>query len=380
MKAVLALEDGTIFPCKSFTGPGEAGGELVFNTSMTGYQEVLTDPSYNGQMVVMTYPLIGVYGVNPEDVESDKIQVSSFIVREYQDYPSNYRSTQSLADYLKSQNIVGIHDLDTRGLTLHLRENGSMRAFISTQETDPLKVVEKAKSIPSMAGSDLVQNVTTPKPYFWKNNKKEFLESFEGGKDIWTSQDKLKVCAFDFGVKFNILRLLEAQGFEVLVVPASTSAQDIKKLDPDGIFLSNGPGDPEPVEYAVKTIKDLIGYKPIFGICLGNQLLGLAMGGRTYKLKFGHRGANQAVKREDGRVEVTSQNHGFAVDLESLDKDKLEITHININDNTLEGFRHKELPLFCVQHHPEASPGPHDASGLFKDFRNMIEDFKKSAK
>ncbi|MDY0360729.1 MAG: glutamine-hydrolyzing carbamoyl-phosphate synthase small subunit [Desulforegulaceae bacterium] len=378
MKAVLALEDGTIFPCKSFTGSGESGGELVFNTSMTGYQEVLTDPSYNGQMVVMTYPLIGNYGVNEEDVESDKIQVSSFIVREYQDYPSNYRSKKSLADYLQSQNIMGIHDLDTRGLTLHLRENGSMRAFISTSEIEsPEKAVEKAKNLPSMAGSDLVKNVTTKKPYFWENNKKKFIDSLDEGEKLWKSKDKYRICAFDFGVKFNILRLLEAQGFEVLAVPAFTGFDEIKKLNPDGIFLSNGPGDPEPVTYAVETIKNLIGFKPIFGICLGNQLLGLAMGGKTYKLKFGHRGANQAVKREDGRVEVTSQNHGFAVDLESLDKDKLEITHINVNDNTLEGFRHKEIPLFCVQHHPEASPGPHDASGLFSDFKKMIDDFKK---
>lgn len=376
MKAVLALEDGTIFPCKSFTGPGEVGGELVFNTGMTGYQEILTDPSYNGQMVVMTYPLIGNYGVNEEDVESDKIQVSSLIVKEYQDYPSNHRSKQSLAKYLQSQNIVGIHDLDTRGLTLHLRENGSMRAFISTKE-DGDEAVNKAKALPSMAGSDLVKNVTTNRPFFWRDNKKEYLDSLEKGESIWIEKGKFRVAAFDFGVKFNILRLLENEGFEVLVVPASTKSEEIKNLNPDGIFLSNGPGDPEPVTYAVDTIRELIGFKPIFGICLGNQLLGIAMGGKTFKLKFGHRGSNQAVKREDGRVEVTSQNHGFAVDLESLDKSKLEITHVNINDNTLEGFRHKELPLFCVQHHPEASPGPHDAAGLFAEFNKMMKDFKK---
>ncbi|MGM0418420.1 MAG: glutamine-hydrolyzing carbamoyl-phosphate synthase small subunit [Thermodesulfobacteriota bacterium] len=379
MKAVLALEDGTIFPCRSFTGPGESGGELVFNTSMTGYQEVLTDPSYNGQMVVMTYPLIGTYGVNKEDAESDKIQVSSFIVREYQNYPSNFRSEQSLAKYLKSENIMGIDDLDTRGLTLHLRENGSMRACISTNEEDfNSGAVEKARAIPSMTGSDLVKNVTTDKPYFWNSDKKELLENLSQGEKIWKTKGKYRICVFDFGVKFNILRLLEAQDFEVLVVPAVTGSDEVKSLNPDGIFLSNGPGDPEPVTYAVETIRQLLGYKPIFGICLGNQLLGLAMGGKTYKLKFGHRGANQAVRRQDGRVEVTSQNHGFAVDLESLDKDMLEITHVNINDNTLEGFRHKELPVFCVQHHPEASPGPHDASAFFADFKEMIEEFKNS--
>lgn len=380
MKAVLALEDGTIFPCKSFTGTGEAGGELVFNTGMTGYQEVLTDPSYNGQMVVMTYPLIGNYGVNFEDVESDSIQVSSFIVREYQDFPSNYRSKKTLSEYLKSENIMGIHDLDTRGLTLHLRENGSMRAWISTECLNPGECVEKARALPSMAGSDLVKKVTTKRPYFWRNNSKDFIESGKLDNNIWKDKGSYKVVAYDFGVKFNILRLLEAEGFEVLVVPASTDSKTIKSIEPDGIFLSNGPGDPEPVTYAVEAIRDLIGFRPIFGICLGNQLLGLAMGGRTFKLKFGHRGANQAVKREDGRVEVTSQNHGFAVDLESLDKENIEITHVNVNDGTLEGFRHKKLPLFCVQHHPEASPGPHDAAGLFGDFKKMIKEFGQAKK
>ena len=380
MKAVLALEDGTIFPCKSFTGTGEAGGELVFNTGMTGYQEVLTDPSYNGQMVVMTYPLIGNYGVNFEDVESDSIQVSSFIVREYQDFPSNYRSKKTLSEYLKSENTMGIHDLDTRGLTLHLRENGSMRAWISTECLNPEECVEKARALPSMAGSDLVKKVTTKRPYFWRNNSKDFIESGKLDNNIWKDKGSYKVVAYDFGVKFNILRLLEAEGFEVLVVPASTDSKTIKSIEPDGIFLSNGPGDPEPVTYAVEAIRDLIGFRPIFGICLGNQLLGLAMGGRTFKLKFGHRGANQAVKREDGRVEVTSQNHGFAVDLESLDKENIEITHVNVNDGTLEGFRHKKLPLFCVQHHPEASPGPHDAAGLFGDFKKMIKEFGQAKK
>ncbi|PID78137.1 MAG: carbamoyl phosphate synthase small subunit [Deltaproteobacteria bacterium] len=375
MEAVLALEDGTIFRCRSFTGAGEAFGEIVFNTSMTGYQEILTDPSYNGQMVVMTYPLIGNYGVNSLDIESDKIQVSSFILKEYQDFPSNFRSEKSLKNYLLSEKIMGIHDLDTRGLTLHLRQKGSMRAFITTNVSDPLNAVEKARAVSPMSGSDLVKNVTTKKPYFWADNSKKYIDSLE--KKVWQHEKKPKVCVFDFGVKFNILRLLEAEGFEVLVVPASTNSEIIKKLEPDGIFLSNGPGDPEPVAYAINTIKELIGFKPIFGICLGNQLLGLALGGSTYKLKFGHRGANQAVRCEAGRVEVTSQNHGFAVDIKSLENKDIEITHVNVNDGTLEGFRHKKYPVFCVQHHPEASPGPHDSSGLFNDFMEMVRAFKK---
>jgi carbamoyl-phosphate synthase small subunit len=377
MEALLALEDGRIFPCRSFTGPGETTGEVVFNTSMTGYQEVLTDPSYRGQMVVMTYPLVGNYGINPEDVESRRIWVSAFIIKEYQAFYSNYRATGNLAEYLKSWNIMGVEDLDTRALTLHIRNAGAMRAVISTEDSDPSSLVKKAKASPSMAGLDLVKEVTTTKPYFWENGGmlecKTSLEDLNVG--AWEYRgSKKSVVAFDYGIKYNILRHLESQGFEVLVVPAATSEKIIKALAPDGIFLSNGPGDPEPVHYAVNTIKSLLGYRPIFGICLGHQLLGLALGGTTFKLKFGHHGANQPVKQlSTGKVEITSQNHGFSVDLDSLVGKDIEITHINLNDNTLEGFRHKRLPAYSVQYHPEASPGPHDAGYLFQGFKDMME-------
>jgi len=376
MKATLALEDGRTFPCQSFTGPGETGGEIVFNTSMTGYQEVLTDPSYSGQMVTMTYPLIGNYGVNPEDIESDKIQVSAFLMREYQGFYSNHRAVSSLADYLQGQGILGLEELDTRALTRHIRNAGAMRAFISTQDLDPVSCVERAREIPSMVGQDLVKNVTTHVPYKWRNGKPVFFDSndisFE--RNIWKYKGKkYSVVAFDYGIKYNILRCLESKGFEIVVVPATTDAETIKAMEPDGIFLSNGPGDPEPVTYAIDTIQKLIGYAPIFGICLGHQLLGLALGGKTFKLKFGHRGANQPVKNLlTGRIEITSQNHGFAVDTDSLTGENIEITHINLNDNTLEGFRHKDYQVFTAQYHPEASPGPHDAAYLFDEFKAMI--------
>jgi carbamoyl-phosphate synthase small subunit len=377
MKAILALEDGRTFPCQSFTGPGETGGEIVFNTSMTGYQEVLTDPSYSGQMVTMTYPLIGNYGVNPEDIESDKIQVSAFLMREYQGFYSNYRAVSSLADYLQDQGILGLEELDTRALTRHIRNAGAMRAFISTQDLDPLSCVERAREIPSMVGQDLVKNVTTHVPYNWRNGKPVFFDPNDISLDrnIWKYKGKkYSVVAFDFGIKYNILRCLESQGFEIVVVPATTDAETIKTMEPDAIFLSNGPGDPEPVTYAIDTIQKLIGYAPIFGICLGHQLLGLALGGKTFKLKFGHRGANQPVKNLlTGRIEITSQNHGFAVDTDSLTGENIEITHINLNDNTLEGFRHKEYQMFTAQYHPEASPGPHDAAYLFDEFKAMIK-------
>jgi len=381
MKAILALEDGRIFPCQSFTGPGETGGEIVFNTSMTGYQEVLTDPSYSGQMVAMTYPLIGNYGVNPEDIESDKIQVSAFLMREYQGHPSNFRSVSSLADYLQAQGILGIEELDTRALTRHIRNAGAMRAFISTQNPDPSSCVEQARKIPSMVGQDLVKNVTTHVPYYWRNGKPVFFDSKDLSldKSVWTSKrEKYSVVAFDYGIKYNILRCLESQGFEIVVVPATTNADTIKAMEPDGIFLSNGPGDPEPLTYAIESIKALLDYAPLFGICLGHQLLGLALGGKTFKLKFGHRGANQPVKNLlTGKIEITSQNHGFAVDTDSLIGEHIEITHINLNDNTLEGFRHKEYPIFTAQYHPEASPGPHDAKYLFDEFKAMIKIKKK---
>jgi carbamoyl-phosphate synthase small subunit len=378
MKALLALEDGRTFSCRSFTGRGEASGEVVFNTGMTGYQEVLTDPSYSGQMVTMTYPLIGNYGVNPEDVESERIQVAAFLVKEYQAFPSNFRSTSTLADYLKHQKILGVEHLDTRALTRHIRKAGAMRAFISTQDLDPASLVKRAGEIPSMAGQNLVRVVTTSRPYRWKNGKPEYLDSdlSKLDKSVWQNRDERRsVVAFDFGVKYNILRLLSQAGFEVIVVPGHTNADTIRAMAPHGIFLSNGPGDPEPVTDAIDTIRSLLDYRPMFGICLGHQLIGLALGAKTFKLKFGHRGVNQPVEHlPSGRVEITSQNHGFAVDHETLNEKEVEITHINLNDNTLEGFKHRKLPIFSVQYHPEASPGPHDARYLFDEFTNLMQN------
>jgi len=377
MKALLALEDGRTFSCRSFTGPGETSGEVVFNTSMTGYQEVLTDPSYRGQMVAMTYPLIGSYGVNPEDIESDRIQVSAFLVKEYQRFPSNFRSTATLGDYLNNQGIMGIEGIDTRALTLHIRNAGAMRAFASTADLDPSSCVKRARGIPGMDGQELVTGVTTKAPFHWTDGKPVFIDDNRSAlnRDIWKCRgEKFAVVAFDFGIKKNILRCLEHAGFEVIVVPAATGADTVRGMAPDGIFLSNGPGDPEPVTYAIETIQSLLGYRPIFGICLGHQLLGLALGGTTFKLKFGHRGANQPVKNLiTGRIEITSQNHGFAVNVDSMDEKNVEITHINLNDNTLEGFRHLRYPIIAVQYHPEASPGPHDAKYLFDEFKFMME-------
>lgn len=379
MKALLALEDGRTFSCRSFTGPGEAQGEVVFNTSMTGYQEILTDPSYYGQMVTMTYPLIGNYGVCPEDVESDRIHVAAFIVKEYQEFPSNFRSKGTLADYLIKSHVLGIEDLDTRALTRHIRKSGAMRAMISTTDLDPESLVARARQIPSMEGSDLVEYVTTKKPYFWKYNQPDYVDA-KSLEDpfIWRHKGKKhSVVALDFGIKYNIIRCLENAGCEVLVVPAKTDVRTIKRLNPDGIFLSNGPGDPEPLTYIVETIRELLDNFPIFGICLGMQLLGLAMGGKTMKIKFGHRGGNQPVKNMDtGKVEITSQNHGFAVDLNTLDKNKCRLTHINLNEESLEGLKNDTIRAFAVQYHPEASPGPHDAAYLFNQFAKVMENAK----
>jgi len=378
MEAILALEDGRTFACRSFTGPGEAQGEAVFNTSMTGYQEVLTDPSYRGQLVTMTYPLVGNYGVNPEDVESARIQVAAFIVKEYQPHPSNFRSTGTLADYLRSQGVMGVEGLDTRALTRHIRTAGALRAFLSTALRDPEAAVARARGVPSMVGLDLASGVSAGAAYRWVDGRPEALTA-DGAPlplsaDLWRHRgERFAVVAFDFGIKYNILRCLEEAHCEVLVVPASTRADTVRRLAPDGIFLSNGPGDPEPVTYAIDTIRELLGYRPMFGICLGHQLMGLALGGRTYKLKFGHRGANQPVKHlPTGRIEITSQNHGFAVDPESLAGKEVEITHINLNDNTLEGFRSLRYPAYAVQYHPEASPGPHDARYLFAEFQRLM--------
>ena len=377
MKALFALEDGRTFTCRSFTGPGEAEGEVVFNTSMTGYQEVLTDPSYRGQIVTMTYPLVGNYGINAEDIESAKIQVAGFIVREYEAFPSNFRATETLADYLRTQGVMGVDELDTRALTRHIRNAGAMRAVISTEDLDPDSLVARAQRAPSMVGLDLASGVSTAAPYRWEGGQPVPLTSGLE-QDAWQHRgDRYAVLAFDYGIKYNILRSLERARCETVVVPAATDAETVKALAPDGIFLSNGPGDPEPVVYAIDTIRSLLGFRPVFGICLGHQLLGLAVGGKTYKLKFGHRGANQPVKNlRTGRVEITSQNHGFAVDTGTLHPDEIEITHINLNDNTLEGFRHRKLPARAVQYHPEASPGPHDAQYLFADFVKMMAEFR----
>lgn len=379
MKAILALEDGRTFACRSFTGPGEVGGEVVFNTAMSGYQEVLTDPSYSGQLVTMTYPLIGNYGVNFEDVESARVRVAAFIVREYQPYFSNFRATSSLADYLMENQIIGVDSLDTRALTRHIRNAGAMRAIISTQTLDPEILVQKAKALPSMAGLDLAKTVTQEQPYRWVDNRPEMIDTHQTVLDdrIWRHRDtRQSVVAIDYGIKYNILRCLTHCNLEVVVVPAFTDAQTIQKMAPNGIFLSNGPGDPQPVDYGIRTVKALLGYRPMFGICLGHQILGLALGGKTYKLKFGHRGINHPVKHlQTGKVEITSQNHGFCVDADSLDPKQVEVTHINLNDNTLEGFRHKQMPVLAIQYHPEASPGPHDAHYLFDEFKAMMDQF-----
>jgi len=372
-KALLALEDGTVYRGRSFTGDCEAVGEVVFNTSMSGYQEILTDPSYCGQMVAMTYPLIGSYGINDEDVESERVQVRAFLVKEYQDGPSNWRSRKPLVQYLREANVPGIEGVDTRALTRHIREKGAMRAALSTLDLNPGSLVARAKKCPPMEGSDLVREVTCKEPEMWREGKRRPIKggllNFE-----WPDEaGKFRVVAMDYGIKYNILRCLDKKGCNILLLPAETDSRTIEKLDPHGLFLSNGPGDPAAVEYAVKTIRDQFGRRPVFGICLGHQLVGLALGGRTFKLKFGHRGANQPVKDlKTGKVEITSQNHGFCVDMDSLKDPDIVLSHVNLNDGTLEGIVHKKIPLFSVQYHPEASPGPHDATYLFDRFVEMM--------
>lgn len=375
-KAILALEDGTIYEGTSFGFPGEKTGELVFNTSMTGYQEILTDPSYRGQIVIMTYPLIGNYGINAADRESQNPRVEGFVIKENSARFSNWRADRSLSDYLIEHRIMGVEGMDTRALTKHIREKGAMKAILSTEDLDRDRLVEKARSSPGLIGRDLVKEVTCEKPYPWtEGNDSQFLTQHIS-RTIFPSQPRVVV--LDFGVKYNILRSLRDWGCEVTVLPASSSAESVLSFNPDGILLSNGPGDPEGVPYAIETVRQLIGKKPIFGICLGHQLLGLALGGKTFKLKFGHRGANQPVRdMKTGKVFITSQNHGFAVDPNTLDPDKVELTQINLNDRTLEGMRHRKLPIFSVQYHPEASPGPQDTQDFFGEFVKMMERYKE---
>ncbi|MCD6406975.1 glutamine-hydrolyzing carbamoyl-phosphate synthase small subunit [Candidatus Aerophobetes bacterium] len=354
-KALLVLEDGKFFEGYSFGAEGEATGEVVFNTSMMGYQEILTDPSYKGQIVTMTYPLIGNYGTNDEDFESTKPWVEGFVVREYSKIHSNWRAKKSLNEFLKKHNIVGIEEVDTRALTKHIRLQGAMKGIISTLSDDIKTLTEKAKRSPGVVGQDLVKDVSCKKRWWWKK------------------EGRYKVIVVDCGVKFNILREISRFDCKVKVVPAKTSYQEILDLKPDGVIFSNGPGDPAAIPYVVETAKNLIGKVPLFGICLGHQVLGQALGGKTYKLKFGHHGGNHPVKDvKTGKVAITAQNHGFCVDIASL-PDEVEITHINLYDNTLEGIRHKKLPLFSVQFHPEASPGPHDAAYLFEEFFELIK-------
>jgi len=359
-KAILALEDGTIFDGQAFGKVGETTGEVVFNTALCGYQEVLTDPSYAGQIVTMTYPHIGNYGVNREDVESARPQVAGFVVREASTVASSWRASGELHRYLDENGVVGISEIDTRALTRHLRTHGAKRGIISTVSADRADLVARARASRSMLGLDLAREVTCAEPW-----------AFRGPGE---SAHPFRVVAYDFGMKRNILRSLSAAGCDVTVVPATTSAAEAMALKPEGIFLSNGPGDPEPCTYAIEATKALMEKLPVFGICLGHQILGLACGGKTYKLKFGHRGANHPVKNLiTGRVEITSQNHGFAVDPAFFEKPEYELTHTNLNDGTVEGFRHRELPVISVQYHPEASPGPHDSHYLFADFVSLMQ-------
>lgn len=365
-KAILYLEDGTTFVGQRLSATGDTAGEIVFNTSLTGYQEILTDPSYAGQIVVMTYPLIGNYGVNEEDVESNKIHLKGFIAKEFCRTHSNYRATKSLIQYLDENKIIAIEGIDTRALTRLLRVKGAMKAIISTEDFDPKSLAEKMKKVPSMEGADWVKEVTTKKKYVWKSEENKPAQ--------------YKVAAIDCGIKFNILRILSKLGCEVHVFPANASFEEIQAIKPDGLFVSNGPGDPAVITYTIDTLRKAFGKLPIFGICLGHQMLGLALGGKTYKLKFGHHGGNHPVKDALGnRISITCQNHGFCVDMNSLKKEDVEMIDFNLNDQTLEGMRHKRYPLLSFQHHPESSPGPHDAQYLFEYFIGMMEKSKHAS-
>ncbi len=361
-KAILYLQDGKSFIGKSLATTSETAGEVVFNTSMSGYQEVLTDPSYAGQIVVMTYPLIGNYGINSEDIESKKIHVKAFVVKEFCRHHSNFRATKSLIDYLNENKIMAVEGVDTRALTRHLRLFGAMKGLISTEDFDPQSLAEKMKAVPDMVGYDWVKSVTTQEKY------------------VWPAQGTMhfRVAAIDCGIKFNILRILASLGCEIHVFPATASLKEILSINPDGLFLSNGPGDPAVVTYVIETVQQALGKVPVFGICLGHQILGLALGGSTYKLKFGHHGANHPVlDMPANRIGITSQNHGFCVDLKSLNSADVEITHVNLNDHTVEGLRHKKFPMFSIQYHPESAPGPEDAQYLFRQFIEMMELHKR---
>ncbi len=379
MKAILALEDGRLFHGRAFGQPGTSTGEICFNTSMTGYQEVITDPSYRGQIVTMTYPQIGNYGINPDDAESASPHVRGFVIGELSPVASNYRSRQTLAEYFTEHGILGIEWVDTRALTKHLRSSGAMRACLTTELSEN-EAIEAAKNSAPMEGADFVKEVSTAEGYSWEQDSRRFTlpNTITGQEGNWAELPPIKhrIVAYDFGIKYNILRRLRQSGFDVQVVNARTKASDVLSLNPDGIFLSNGPGDPAALGYIHEEIKQLIGKKPIFGICLGNQILGHVFGGKTFKLKFGHRGGNQPVKDlRSGRISITSQNHGFAVDGENLPSN-VEVTHLNLNDDTVEGIRHKDHPVFSVQYHPEAAPGPNDATYFFDEFAALIDSTK----
>ena len=383
MKAILALEDGSVFHGTGFGAQASACGEVCFNTSMTGYQEILTDPSYKGQIVTMTYPLIGNYGVNDQDVESWRPHVAGFVIRELSPVVSNWRADHSLGEYLEKNGIPGLQGIDTRALTKKLRVRGAMKGFITTMPCTDEEAVAQARNWPGLVGVDYVKEVTHQEAFLW-DEKDEQSASFDLVRGLKQADPRnvrhplpaadIPIVAYDFGMKYNILRRLRQHGFKTRVLPATASAAEALKHKPAGIFLSNGPGDPSALGYAVNTVKELVNSGvPIFGICLGHQILGQAFGGKTFKLKFGHRGGNQPVKDlESGRVEITSQNHGFAVDAASLPSD-VTVNRINLNDQTVEGMRHKTKPIFCVQYHPEASPGPHDSNPLFAEFRELIE-------